>query len=208
MTTNMDEAATQELVRRASRGEDGAVEQLMQKHRPRLKQMVAARMDPRIRARVDPSDVIQETFAVAVERLPQYLAEEPIPFYPWLRRIAWQKLVQMHEHHLEAGKRSVRRERRRDWRLSDQSTMRLELLLVSGGTSPSRAANRHEIRERVRTALDGLDEQDREVLLQRYLEQMTVKEIAAASGLSEATIHMRHLRALQKIKSDLEGDSP
>jgi RNA polymerase sigma-70 factor (ECF subfamily) len=72
--------------------------------------------------------------------------------------------------------------------------------LIAGDlTSPSGAAVRAETRLRVRAALAELPELDREVLLERYVEQLTVKEIAAGLGTTEAAIHMRHMRALEKL---------
>lgn len=197
---------TQQLVRLIEQGDDEAVIRLMSRHRQRLKQMVRARMDPRILGRVDPSDVIQEALTTAFERLPQYCETQPIPFYPWLRRIAWQKLIHHHERHLEAEKRSVRREQRQ-WALSDQSVMQLAAIAERNHTSPSAAATHREAFQQVREALDQLPIQDREILLERYLEQMSIQEIASSMELPEATVRMRHLRALQKLKKVLQSES-
>ena len=65
-----------------------AREQLLRRHRRRLSRMVAVRFDPRLAARVDPSDVVQETLAEAAAGLDRYLRERPLPFYPRLRLFA------------------------------------------------------------------------------------------------------------------------
>jgi len=202
---------TEWLVDRARAGDLTSVAMLMQRHRQRLKKMIDARMDPRLRARVDPSDVIQDALTTAAQRLSEYLETEPIPFYPWLRRITWQTLVHAHQMHLDAAKRSVRRESQGVWGLSDRSTSQLLDVLdgLPGNTStPSAAADREESRRRVKEALASLAEIDREVLVQRYVEQMSLKEIGAGLDMSEAAAQMRHMRALQKMHKLLKGGAP
>jgi RNA polymerase sigma-70 factor, ECF subfamily len=201
----ISQSETCELVRRAAHGDDAAIEQLLHAHRGRLQQMIRQRMDPRLLARVDSSDVIQETLTEATKRLPQYLKNLPIPFYPWLRRIAWQQLVQMNQQHLDAQKRSVRREQRPAWNLSDHSNMQLANVIARGLSTPSAALSRKEICQRVRAALEQLSETDREVLLQRYVEQLSIKEIAAVLEATKEAIFKRHARALEKVHLLLEG---
>src|SRR6187200_3441691 len=101
---------TDALLRDASAGDRGARQQLLAHHRDRLRRMVAVRIDPRVRKRVDPSDVVQETLVLADRRLDAYLREPPLPFYPWLRQLAWDRLIEQHRWHLRAGRRSVLRE--------------------------------------------------------------------------------------------------
>src|SRR3954468_22002925 len=101
---------TKELLRQAGRGDPSARQQLLARPRDRLRRMVAVRLDPRLAARVDPSDVVQEALLDAAQKLDGYIRTRPVPFYPWLRRLAWEHLVKLHERHLRAGKRSVLRE--------------------------------------------------------------------------------------------------
>ena len=67
--TSINEPNTEQLIRRACDGSKDAVDQLFERHRGRLRGMVEVRMDPRVRVRIDPSDVIQETLIVAHKRL-------------------------------------------------------------------------------------------------------------------------------------------
>jgi len=202
---------TDELLRRAASGDRFAENQLLARHRGRLARMVHARIDPRVRARVDPSDVVQETLAAASQKMHSYLANRPLPFYPWLRQIAWEKLVHLHERHL-AAKRSVAREHRTQVGLSDQSAIQLAEQLVGTASSPSVAAVRRELRQRVQQVLDELSVDDRELLVQRYVEQMSSKEIGAVMGISDAAVNMRHMRALERMRcllaSDIMEDEP
>jgi RNA polymerase sigma-70 factor (ECF subfamily) len=83
--------------------------------------MVALRIDRRMTARVDPSDVVQEALADAAGSLSDYLKNRPLPFYPWLRQFAWERLLQLHRHHLQAKRRSVTREQLRIFDLAGDS---------------------------------------------------------------------------------------
>ena len=130
-----DHGDTDELLRRFSTGELAAQEQLFDRHRTRLRSMVAMRMDGRLASRFDPSDVVQETLLAASKQLEAYARERPLPFYPWLRHLAWQRLVDLHHRHVTAKKRTVTRED--ELALSDQSVLVLTERFVHGGDSPS-----------------------------------------------------------------------
>lgn len=200
-TVDASQGEIKDLLQRASAGDRAAVAVMLQQYRDRLTRMVAFRIDARVRARVDACDVVQETFVSAAQQLPHYLKTQPIPFYPWLRRIAWQTLARTHERHLDAGCRSVRRERRRALISDDGSAIEMARLLEANYSTPSGVLVRKELRRRIRTALDQLPALDREVLLQRYVEQRTIAEIAAASKLTEAAVYKRHARALTRLRS-------
>src|SRR5947209_8300829 len=98
-TANPD---TEQLLEQARQGDDRARQQLLARHRARLRRMVAVHLDRSLAPRVDPSDVVQEALTEAARDLDAYLRERPLPFYPWLRRLAWERLVKVRRHHLQA----------------------------------------------------------------------------------------------------------
>ena len=63
--TDPGDVDTEQLLRRAGQGDIAARDQLLARHRPRLRQAVAVRLDRRLAPRVDPSDVVQETLELA-----------------------------------------------------------------------------------------------------------------------------------------------
>lgn len=196
---------TDELVSRAVRGEETAMCELLGRHRNRLKRMVAVRMPPQLCARVDPSDVVQDVLAEAAKRLPGYASGVSIPFYPWLRRIAWERLVHLQRRHVKAQRRSIDREEPACLDLADESAMHLAEKIAASGTSPSGQILREELRERVRLALDHLASADREILVMRHLEQLQVAEIASILEISEGAVRMRCLRAVERMRDLLDG---
>jgi RNA polymerase sigma-70 factor (ECF subfamily) len=122
-----------------------------------------------------------------------------LPFYPWLRRLTWERLVKLHDHHVQVGKRSVRREQVLD--LPDDSALELAARLPVSDAGPGARLLRREAQERVRDALRRLRERDRELLTLRYLEQLSTRELAAVLGVSEGAVKVRHLRALERLRA-------
>jgi RNA polymerase sigma-70 factor (ECF subfamily) len=187
---------TDQLLDRVVQGDSSAASALLNRHRQRLKHMVCLRIDRRLARRLDPSDVVQDALVEAHRRLSDYAAERPIPFYPWLRRIAWERLLQMHRRHVEAKRRSVRREEVLP--LSAQSKMLLaERLAVA--SSPSGQLLKQEVEQRVREAIAGLPPGDREAIVLKHLEELSFQEAAAVLEISTAAYYSRYYRAIQKL---------
>jgi RNA polymerase sigma-70 factor, ECF subfamily len=201
-----EDSETEKLLRRIAEGDRAARGLLLASYRQRLKQMVALRLDSRLAARIDPSDVVQETLAEADQKLDAYARDRPLPFYLWLRRLGWERVILLHRRHIRTQKRSVRRETPGGWSLPDKSALQLAQRLAGGSSSPSDHLQREERSARVRQALAELNETDREVLVLRFLEDLAPREVGAVLGISEAAVKMRQLRAIQRMRG-LLGES-
>src|SRR5262245_23885582 len=194
---------TDQLLQQAAAGDASAREQLLTRHRHRLRRMVAVRLDRGLAARVDPSDVVQETLADAARRLDDFLRDRPMPYYPWLRRLASDRLDKAHRRHT-ARRRSVDREEPSP--LPNQSARQLADRLPAANTDPARAAVRKEKREQVRALLNQLSAGDREVLVLRFLERMSSAEAAAVLQISPGAVRLRLMRALERLRRGLGDD--
>src|SRR5436309_5856932 len=84
--------------------------ELFDRYRSRLRLMVHLRLDRRVQARVDSSDVLQEAFLEATERYEGYRTNPTMPPFLWLRFLVGQRLVQMHRRHLGVKARAAGRE--------------------------------------------------------------------------------------------------
>jgi RNA polymerase sigma-70 factor (ECF subfamily) len=199
---------TEQLIRRAETQDADAIAELMAMHRDRLRRMVAVRLDKRVYPRVDPSDVVQETMLKAVAKMPEYLKDRPIEFYPWLRQLAWEQMVDSFRKHVKAQCRSVDREIDLDGdllpSLPDQSTAMLAEILVAKQSSPSQRIHLNHIQDHVSKALGAINPAYREVLVMRYLEELSLREIAECLDASESAIKSRHVRALKQLAMALE----
>ena len=104
-------SANDELIRDAIAGNEAALADLFELHRDRLCRMVALRMDERVRARFDASDVVQEAFVDVARRLNDYDEKKSaIPFFLWMCMVTTDRLGQLHRQHLGAQKRDPNRE--------------------------------------------------------------------------------------------------
>jgi RNA polymerase sigma-70 factor (ECF subfamily) len=202
-----DSAATERLLEQVDRGDPSATGALMQRHRDRLRRMIAFRLDSRLSARVDASDVVQEALAEAAEKLPQYARDRPLPFYPWLRQIAWQKIVHLHQRHLYRQKRTVFREQNLAGHVSELSRVELAQRLVAPMAGPSSIMQRKESAAKVQQAIERLRPNHREILLLRYVELLTVSEMSAVLNITPAAVKMRHIRALERLRDLLDDVS-
>jgi RNA polymerase sigma-70 factor, ECF subfamily len=182
--------------------------ELFNRHRDRLKLMVGLRLDHRLQGRVDPSDVLQETYLEAMDRLPSYLQDRPMPFFLWLRFLTAQRLQILHRRHLRTKSRDAGREVSLSHKpLPAVSSEALAARLIGRNSTPSEAAMRAETRAQLQAALDAMTSIDREILALRHFEQLTNAETAQMLGLRESTASQRYARAILRLK-DLLGSLP
>lgn len=174
--------------------------ELLEASRARLRLLVEMRMDRRVRARVDASDVIQEAFAEAARRFPDYEKERKMTPYVWLRFLTLQQLTIAHRQHLGVQARTALREQQ----LHGEGETSLEsgaiaICLAGGDSTPSVKVARAEEIQHMITALDAMEPLDREVLALRHFEQLEHAEIGELLGLSAAAVSSRYRRALTKV---------
>jgi RNA polymerase sigma-70 factor, ECF subfamily len=191
---------TQELLDRARNGDETAFEELFRRHRTRLKQLIRFRMDPRLAARADASDILQETYLEAFRRLPKYLESETMPFYLWLRWIAREKVLMMVRRHLGADKRGILNEVPL---LPTASSAEFVKGVLHPGPTPSQNLANAELAGRLRTALGRLDQEERDLILWRHFEKLSIRETAQMLGVTEAAASKRYIRTLEKLRTFL-----
>jgi RNA polymerase sigma-70 factor, ECF subfamily len=200
------------LLARASAGDEAAWAQLLSDHQQKLTCIVAFRMDPRLRGRMDAADVMQEALITATARRQDFFEQSSQPLFLWLRWIVGNTSLVLHRHHLGAQMRDVRREASSapwpDDDAGDDSTRAaLVAQLTCGATGPATAAGKAEVTARVNEALGKMDATDREVVALRHFEQLTNAEAAQVLGIQERAAAKRYLRALERLREML-GDTP
>jgi RNA polymerase sigma-70 factor (ECF subfamily) len=197
------------LLAQAKQGDADAFLELLELHRLRLRRLVSMRMDRRLAARLDPSDVVQDSMARAFARRDAYLAAPSRPFYAWLREIACNRLIDLHRRHVKAQRRTVMREETAAGPpASAESRGNLARRLLDASVSPSRQIEQREQLQRLRTALDSLRPTDREILVMRHLEELSVEEIADVLKITRTAVTSRLLRALQRLGRLIDDRSP
>jgi RNA polymerase sigma-70 factor, ECF subfamily len=200
-----DTSETDRLLEQAVQGDEEVLGVLLTRHKDRLRRMIALRLDRRLQGRIDPSDVLQETYVEASARFAEYLDKPSMPFFLWLRFLTGQKLVTLHRHHLGVQMRNADQQvALYAGSLPEASSVALAAQLLGHDMRPSEAAIRAEVRIRVQEALERMNPLDREVLALRHFEQLSRAEIAQMFGISESAAGKRYLRALERLRSALE----
>jgi RNA polymerase sigma-70 factor, ECF subfamily len=190
-----DSAETQRLLRQMRAGDRQAFEQLFARHQAYLHRLVELRLDPRLRARVDASDVVQEAHLEALSRLEAYLKRPALPFRLWLRQIAFDRALKARRYHLGTARRAIGRE----VPLPEQSSLVLAGQLLAGGSTPSQQMDQQELARRLRQAVAQLPEADREIVMLRHFEGLSNREAACLLRLDPATASKRHGRAMLRL---------
>src|SRR3954464_7387786 len=199
----------EELFMSARGGSGSCLGQLLALYTNYLKLLVSAQLDNRLRARVSPSDIVQESFYEAHRDFGDFRGSSIGEFVVWLRRIVVNNILRVVEQHVLAEKRDVRREVSLEeiGRRLEQSTVRLETLLAQQAESPSGCASRREDEVLLADTLAQMPADYRDVIVLRHIEGLSFEEVAARMDRSAGAVRMLWLRALKKMREALKNES-
>ena len=174
----------------------------VQRWRDYLSVLARVQVDPRLRARIDLSGVVQQTLLEAHRERHRFQAGHPALEAAWLRRILAHNLAD-ELRKLATGKRDRARERSLEAAL-DQSSARLEAWLAAEQPSPSEQAQQNEQGLRLATALEAPPTAQREALVLQHWHGWTLAQIAAHLGRSRAAVAGLIKRGLQHLRQQLQ----
>jgi RNA polymerase sigma-70 factor (ECF subfamily) len=184
--------------------EDGRV---LERFRAYLRLLARLHLDPRLRGKLDPSDVVQQTLLQAHRALDQLRGRSEAEVAAWLRRILARTLAQA-VRDFARDRRDVARERSLEQALGE-SSLRLGRWLAADQSSPSARVQRNEEALRLAEALEQLPEAQREALVLQHWQGRSLAEIGEQLGRSPAAVAgliKRGLKQLKAILSEGEGD--
>jgi RNA polymerase sigma-70 factor (ECF subfamily) len=191
-----DSAETCDLLEKLDQGDRQALDQLLARHRQGLRSFVAARLGPDLQARLDASDIVQEAQLEIARRLDDFLRRRPMPFHVWVRKTAYERLLNAQRDHRKRARRSVFREA--PW--PERSSLLVARPFLGSTSSPSRQFQARELAERVAHAVTELSESDREILLMRHAEELPYDEIGCLLDIEPAAARKRYGRALIRLQ--------
>jgi RNA polymerase sigma-70 factor (ECF subfamily) len=145
---------------------------------------------------VDASDIVQEAQVEIARRLEDFLRRRPMPFHVWVRKTAYERLLNIKRHHVRRSRRSVLREV--PW--PESSSLLVARQFLASSLSPSRQFHGRELAERVARAVAELSETDREILLMRHAEEFPYDEISCLLDIEPAAARKRYGRALIRLQ--------
>lgn len=214
MSLSPDEfPAHDDLVNRVLKRDREALAELFEQARDRLRKIASFRLDPRLASRVDVEDILQEAYLNAEQRLSHVMREATGGIFVWLRLILNQTLADVHRRHLGAQARDASRDRSSSQVISaglssnmgDSNAFSFSSMLLGHLTSPSQALLRKELTEQLDTAIQSMNELDREILILRHFEELSNLETARLLGISEQGASVRYVRALVRLQHILEA---
>jgi RNA polymerase sigma-70 factor (ECF subfamily) len=188
------------LLTDAASGGSSALTLLFDAIRPPLLIFVARRLDPRVTARVDAADVVQDVLLFAARHLVTFADQRPIPFSIWLKTIAQEQIAYVHRIHIRSKKRSVCRELPRTWMHDRSSRIASVNDAVSYERSPSASVEADEQRARLEQRIEHLPIQEQQLLHLRFFEHLDVKAVAEQMGITVEALRMRQSRALRHLR--------
>jgi RNA polymerase sigma-70 factor (ECF subfamily) len=203
MSTAEDDVGA--LLKRLRAGDESVLGSLLDAYRPRLHREIAGELaaDPRLAARFDASDVVQETMLDACRQIDRFVASrERVSFWVWLRGLARERRLKFLRDHLDAQCRTAKRQQA----LPEESGRHPSW----PGASPSSAVQSAEEADRVVTAMQRLTVEDREIIRLRITEGRTNAEVATLLGATPAAVAKRLERALRRLRevASAKGTGP
>jgi RNA polymerase sigma-70 factor (ECF subfamily) len=181
--------------------EEGSPVQPLERYRDYLKLLARLQLDPRLHAKLDASDLVQQTLLRAHQQREQFRGQSGKEQAAWLRQILANTLANA-VRDLGRAKRDVALERSLEASLQESSA-RLEAWLVSEQESPSEHAVRNEQFLQLAEQLALLPELQREVLLLRHCQGWSLAEISAHLGRSRAAVASLLRRGLKELRQRL-----
>ena len=199
------EAEIEQLLNLARSGSDSARGQLLELYRNYLSLLARLQIGRRLQGKVDPADMVQETFLEAHRQFSRFRGGSEMELTAWLRAILAGVLSHLVRRYFGTQGRDVRLERE----LADdleQSSRFLDRGLASPESSPSQRASRREQAVLLADALNQLPPDYREVLILRHLQGLTFPEVAERMGRTVDSVEKLWVRALPRLRRVL-GDS-
>jgi RNA polymerase sigma-70 factor (ECF subfamily) len=153
--------------------------------------------------RLDASDIVQETLLEAHRKQDQFRGSEPASMAAWLRQILACNVTDRLRA-LGRQKRDTSRDVRFDSHDLDASSNRLEQWIASQQSSPSRRLIQMENVLQVATALESLPEGQRDAIRMRYIEGLTLLDIAKRMGRTDMAVAGLLKRGLEAMRGKID----
>ncbi len=197
--TNAD---PKQLLRLAQAGDNHSLGELLELYPRYLKLLARLQISRRLQGKIDPSDLVQETFLRAHQKFAQFQGTTEEELVSWLRQILVTSIARLVRRRYGTRRRDVRLERELAAEL-DESSRALDRSLIATGSSPSQQAMRREQAVLLADALDDLPEDYREVIVLRHLEGLSFPEVARRMARTVDSVKKLWARALFRLRRSM-----
>jgi RNA polymerase sigma-70 factor (ECF subfamily) len=185
------------------RGDPSAQGKILLRYEPWLRLLARVQIDSHFQGKFDASDIVQQTLLEACRAFPQFRGQTEAELTAWLRQILVHVLAHEIRRFHGTQQRDVSREVSLEQSLA-QSSQRLGEVLAASGSSPSQQAVRHEQEMQLADVLARLPADYREVIILRNLEGLPHDEVARRMGRKPGAVRMLWVRALARLRQELD----
>lgn len=179
-------------------GAPDALGRIFEAARGHLLQVAERELPPELRAKIGPSDLVQETAIEMHRGFAHFTGTTADECFAWLREILRNNAVDAIRHYRDRLKRAVDRE----VSLSEKPN-RADGGLVDGRRSPDASAMRREEADALTHVLPRLPADERQILELRYWSGMSFADIAAQMGRSPKTVRKLWYQAIARAQQEL-----
>jgi RNA polymerase sigma-70 factor (ECF subfamily) len=194
----------QELLEQALNGNGESLGDLLEVYRAYLTVLAKRDLNDRIKCRIDENDIVQVTFLEAQRDFKQFRGTTLEELLAWLRNILRNNVSSAHQRHLYTQKRSAGRETSSN--VADSGPGLTELVPAET-SSPSKQLMREEAAVYLTKCLEDLPDTQQQALRMRYVEGLSLKEIAERMDKSEMAAAGLLKRGLQALRQRMITDS-
>lgn len=192
MSPNTPDESLIELMKQAQSGDEAALGTILDHHREQLKRLADKELGEKFSARVDASDVVQQTFLSVCRNLENFSGESPQEFMAWIYQIHKHNLQDVVRQHAVAEKQNLNKEQKLN---EDEASDHKE------HSTPSQKAMRLEDNDRLSELMARLPTDQSEALRLRYLEGKTLLEISNHFDRSTQSVASLLKRGLENLRA-------
>ena len=186
------------LINDARAGNDSACGRLLELYRNYLKLLARMQIGARLQAKLDPSDLVQETCLYAHRYFSGFRGTSEAQLIAWLRKILADRAAKQ-VRQFTREKRDMNLERRLEADLGESSRA-LEKALATDQTSPSEQMARREQSVLLADALEQLPAHYREVMILHHLQGVPLPEVAKRMGRTYDGVRKLWVRSMIKLR--------
>lgn len=192
-------AISKDLLERGLNGEADALGQLLEFHRPYLNLLADRALQGDVRTRIGASDIVQQTCIAAIKGFRDLNANSPHQFLAWLRTVHQRQIIDCLRAHGVTAKRAVSKEQ------GNEDGLPIEDGIDPLASSPSQRLLAEEDTVMLARALEQLPNTQREAVRLKYLEGLTITEVAETMATTKFAVVGLLNRGLKKLRAILQG---
>ncbi len=179
------------------------IDVVLKRYRGYLRMFAGLQLDPRLRGKLDPSDIVQQSMIQACDAWGQLRGASDGERLAWLKMIVARNVL-----HALRDFRRAKRDICREMSLEgvvDASSARLEGWLNARQSTPSHCAERAEQLLQIASAVEDLPQGQRDAVMLFYWQGCSLAEISVNLGRSASAVAGLLHRGVTRLREQFSG---